>query len=423
MSTASDFLRVGLALALLSVPVARADIEALSDDELSGISGQALVMMRKTPGTGVSAGSTFYRVGLDATLDLNLNIAKLQLGCGGINGPGQCDIDIDNLSLFGGTGPGSDLRLTRPFIELAFKNDGNGAQRQLAGIRFSAQNMLGVMQAGQNTAQPNGINTFSGYMNLASATGTATIDGRNITYGDTGLALQGNMLGCLLFVCLPGVFVSTDYSLNTQTVSAPFATNPTVISGTRLTSANLTGTAPVPTIGFSGQMASTAFLGPFPLIGYVPISLNNPVDGIITNLTADVVISEKLGFVHRIPINNPFSLSLQKESVLWPGAEAVAQRGWWMALSGTIDIGNVTPTNTIPLDNQVARAVLEKVNAYLQANPLTLSDAALLGALFSAPINVGNVDLTGERVTMPLVDLQLASQGTVANCYGSARFC
>ncbi len=34
-------------------------------------------------------------------MELNANIKKLQLGCGGANGLGACDIDIDHISLSG----------------------------------------------------------------------------------------------------------------------------------------------------------------------------------------------------------------------------------------------------------------------------------------------------------------------------------
>ena len=42
----------------------------------------------------------FYKLGLEAELEINANIRKLQLGCGGVNGAG-CDIDFDNVSLSG----------------------------------------------------------------------------------------------------------------------------------------------------------------------------------------------------------------------------------------------------------------------------------------------------------------------------------
>ena len=78
---------------------------------MRGITGKGLIVSDKISGSGLAnpnAYSTpfeFYRIGLDGELQLNLNVSKLQLGCGGINdhlsGHAGCDIDIDYLSLMG----------------------------------------------------------------------------------------------------------------------------------------------------------------------------------------------------------------------------------------------------------------------------------------------------------------------------------
>ena len=84
--------------------LAVAGMVELSDADMSNEVGQALLGMSYTAPSGASGGVTdygYYKVGLEAKMELNLNIRSLQLGCGGRNGPGQCDIDIDNLSLSG----------------------------------------------------------------------------------------------------------------------------------------------------------------------------------------------------------------------------------------------------------------------------------------------------------------------------------
>ena len=78
----------------------------LNDAELSDVSGQALMSLSYiAPNDSINnmqgQDVGFYKLGLEAELDLNANIKKLQLGCGGVNGAGGCDIDIDNLSLSG----------------------------------------------------------------------------------------------------------------------------------------------------------------------------------------------------------------------------------------------------------------------------------------------------------------------------------
>ena len=49
----------------------------MRDAELSDVSGQALMQMGKTE----TGGLAFYKAGLDAEVELNMNIEKLQLGC------------------------------------------------------------------------------------------------------------------------------------------------------------------------------------------------------------------------------------------------------------------------------------------------------------------------------------------------------
>ncbi|MCU4437703.1 hypothetical protein KTH93_19815, partial [Acinetobacter bereziniae] len=88
-----------------------ATLQPLSDQQLSETTGQALMSLTYTAPTdannleskrdGGVKNIGFYKLGLEADLELNANIKKLQLGCGGVNGAGNCDIDIDNLSLSG----------------------------------------------------------------------------------------------------------------------------------------------------------------------------------------------------------------------------------------------------------------------------------------------------------------------------------
>ena len=144
-------------------------LEELGDQQLSEVTGQALLQMGKTE----ESGFTFYKAGLDAELELNLNIAKLQLGCGGANGPG-CDIDIDHLSLSGDCAnrPDCSALMVRPFFEFAIKNDDSRTLREISGIRLSSEQAFGMLTAGlENSATPNGINSLSGYMTAQSGQG------------------------------------------------------------------------------------------------------------------------------------------------------------------------------------------------------------------------------------------------------------
>lgn len=148
---------------------------------------------------GDRTGFSYYRMGIDGKLDFNANISKLQLGCGGVNnlltGPG-CDIDIDYVSFMGinadGNAPGiagSPFQMTRPFVEIAFKNENNPAKREMVGFRLGAQSINGALGLGREyavgetnlerggicgsgTSGPGlaachaGINSVSGYLGL-----------------------------------------------------------------------------------------------------------------------------------------------------------------------------------------------------------------------------------------------------------------
>ncbi|MEG2446824.1 MAG: hypothetical protein RSA22_11910, partial [Acinetobacter sp.] len=147
-------------------------LHSLSDSELSAATGQALMSMSYIAPNDVanleknrSGGDTsigFYKLGMEAELELNLNVKKLQLGCGGRNGPG-CDIDLDNVSLSGnptlvGTDynsatnrenrVGSSAKLTNPFIEFAIKDPGSASTRQMVGFRVSSEKAQGLLTIG-----------------------------------------------------------------------------------------------------------------------------------------------------------------------------------------------------------------------------------------------------------------------------------
>ena len=227
-----------LASCLLAITTSGAwanGLVSMSDEELSSAQGQALISMAYTAptGDGTGAGSTnnylnygYYKLGLEAKMELNANIRSLQLGCGGRNGPDNCDIDIENLSLSGpadgsinnkaridqlkaitnrttaqqteldgliaiqGTPTWSQGRantsavLTNPFIEFAVKNPTSAATREVVGFRLSAENILGHMSAGTiNDKDPatekstgGGINSFSGYLQVATTPVNAFTD-------------------------------------------------------------------------------------------------------------------------------------------------------------------------------------------------------------------------------------------------------
>ncbi|RYZ98100.1 MAG: hypothetical protein EOP47_20135, partial [Sphingobacteriaceae bacterium] len=161
---------------------ATSEMTALSDNELAAESGQALfnmsfiapndasnLMKGKTIGGAAAGNIGFYKLGLEAELELNANIRNLQLGCGGINGADACDIDIKNLALsglpdsydssgnpvFNNGRPSTSAKLTNPFMEFAIKDPEKASTREVLGFRASAEKISALLTAGlSNNATP-----------------------------------------------------------------------------------------------------------------------------------------------------------------------------------------------------------------------------------------------------------------------------
>ena len=194
--------RLALPVLLLATVTAQAKLESLSETEMAAHTGQALFSMGYL---GPSASGNpnndvgFYKLGLQAQLDLNVNVAKLKLGCDTPTSSGTaCDIDVDQVALTGmvplpdkygrgnaDTGPASDFVLNNPFIELAIKSPANAAQRRMVGFRLGAESAWGYFSAGQpprradgtidadnksvmeNPNNHTGVNSISGHLNIA----------------------------------------------------------------------------------------------------------------------------------------------------------------------------------------------------------------------------------------------------------------
>lgn len=395
-------------------------LQELADSDLSEVTGQALIQMGKTPGA-IGSDLTFYKGGLDAQIELNMNIEKLQLGCtaSAINGQ-HCDIDIDNLSLSGNSWsvgrPEAAALLSRPFFEFAVKNDDDKTLREVVGVRFSAEHTEGMLTFGtENSSTPNGINSFSGYMDIMQASGYGDILPIDISYGcsqsenpvsncgsfidPATMRLNGTGVDCTVVRCTvatntamvgtlciyvvfqaecgsgrytgnPGntQYSSTDYKLplaanGTTTYpviggSCPpnkvcFTTDATTVSGKRMTSVPLTGNANVPTVSFNCGSACA-----YAETSYLGINLNARISGSMSGLKATTPIVEALGMIHKLSVSTPFSLSFQGQDVLWPDANAVAEEGWWMAFNDPIDLGSVSTSKPLAFTPEVLQQAL-----------------------------------------------------------------
>ncbi|MNR83094.1 hypothetical protein D3C72_138650 [compost metagenome] len=413
---------------------------ALNDEELSEVEGQSLMNLEFQQGTNTTdaQGKTynqsnigFYKLALSAELELNANIKKLQLGCGGDNNSiraNSCDIDIDHIGLSGlpdDPNYTSDQRaatsalITNPFIQFAIKNPTSAATREVLGFRVSAEKIKGLMTLGtnndvdaNNSAIPNGINTFSGYMKTKTASGTAVTAARNMTYADTGLAIKGKVTATILGIPTDLDYTSNNYNLTLSSTSAPFTINSTIVSGTRMKDVTLKGTGTVGRIDFSGPLTATV-LG---------LPLNKNVTGNITGLKTDITVNQSLGLIHALYLNNPASLSLQSQDILWTGAAVGANKGWWLAMEDEVELGSLSPTTKVAITNEVLKQTIAGINKDLTEHPRPCGDI-LFGCAIGSDLAVGNVPMNSTTLDFPLTNLSLQGQNFRSNCYGGLKFC
>ncbi|GMA11233.1 hypothetical protein GCM10025882_16580 [Acinetobacter gyllenbergii] len=439
----------------------------MTDSELSATTGQALMSLsyispndlanQETHRLGGDKSIGFYKLGLEAEMELNVNIKKLQLGCGGVNGPGGCDIDIDYLSLSGlgnsatsnsdsaadrAARAGSSAVLTNPFIEFAIKNPDKASTRQVVGLNLSAEKALGLITFGlENGAQKSGINSLSGYMQIAATTGIANVNGfgTSLVSGEAGKgtlkqsdgydAISGEV--CCTLVGLGNIpFTTTNYNLNlrdkasgSNTLKGDLILGQQPIEGKRITNAPLKATAYVRDISLTGTIDATARA-----LGFINVPLTGKnVTGTIENLTVDVAINENLGYFHKASLNGTAaSLSLQSQNIQWTNNNSISQSGWWLEFTNPIDIGFIEPALSVDIPKATLNEAFRQVSAFLKTKEgrIQCGDNLASECLFGSDIPVGTVDLQyATRPQMGLTDLELATQKFTPNCYGTLKFC
>jgi len=174
------------AFSLLAAGNASAQMRALSDSEMSTVSGQGLFTVSNTSYNGFD----FTRIGLDADVTLNANLANLRLGeynYGPRNGNGA-DLDISALR-FGRSDGGEAARLvqiTNPYFEFVYRNTGTAGQREVVGMRLGFDGIAGDI--GMKIA------SLSGAMRI-DAGASGIIDSLNDAGG--GKRWDGTCNGCL----------------------------------------------------------------------------------------------------------------------------------------------------------------------------------------------------------------------------------
>lgn len=453
--------------------------KSLSDTELAKVDGQALLNFSKDAYSYTTAGSetvNFFKLGLDAEMELNTNIKSLQLGCGGVNGAGGCDIDISNLALsglptsydslgnpvFANDRASTSAKITNPFVEFAIKNNDKASTREIVGFRLGAQEILGLLTTGiANTQSPtDGIQSFSGYMKIADTTGST-----NTAAAKFGKAANQQISG-VLDIALFGEHGFTSDPLNSATtgITVPQLNNVKfnvpgfTVSGNRQTKASATNImVAIPVIPLAkGTAADNANYEVYnglnttqfdndqllvdinPCVGLGPLCLVSTSKfkmgegSKLTNLNMNVTFNQLLSMVHNVPLTGSGGyLALQQLALHWPGADAadVAQRGWWMSFADPVQLGQLNVAGAVDISAvlpQVAQNITNSLGQPDMKIPIDLGDS--IKALVNTPIvktleiNVGPWTQANPS-TLTLNNQILKNQEVTSNCYGGLKFC
>lgn len=324
----------GLVIAwMLSVASTGRAMEAVSDEELAGITGQQALFWSDLIAPSGAAGSptdfTFYRSGLNVDMAMNLNIDRLQLGCGGTNEnliANACDLDLDYVRFMGrnGDAPGdpvtSDFVVRRPYVEFAVRNADSKTRRDIVGMKIGFETADGMLGIGRLYGNGQVNLEHGGTCDTAAGNGNAALachSGINRISGNLNLELSANILAGTILgdqrICFGNTstadHANCDGNPNNNSngdIQDPYFQN---VRGTRMNAVIL---ANIPAYVYGGSLSGT---------------------------TAAADLKENLRFIHQVLLDSgkssDFFLSLQREQVSYPtfnksGYAVVANTGWWM---------------------------------------------------------------------------------------------
>jgi len=391
-----------------------------------------------------SANFDFYRMGLDVKMGLNMNMAKFQLGCGGVNDllttSPACDIDIDYLSFMGVNDDGdfpslagadSTFELIRPYVELAIKNDDSPTLREVVGLKVGGQRINGALSIGRDyTGVGKPSEGFTGpgpegpgmlfnqetgaTCNPGATTGSGVVgchSGINSVSGFLSLELSAAMraratlagfIGADLDTCF-GRMNPAQYGCNANTTPFLVEAGGTRMSQLHVAAARLN----VNDIDLGCNIFNFLVCSPAQLIA------NTIVDEGYGQLVVD------LKQVHYLlmPDTENFFISAQRERVSWP------------------NYSKALPPSNIPYDicNPAYGQTTSRCGSAYSSTAntgwwLNAPGAKILNINPPDRLNVGNlsvgdvISLLGPEgrllISTPKVDLP-----RVGNCYGSAVFC
>lgn len=384
---------VALVVMACSLPV-NAAMTSLEDTKLADYTGQAFFQADKQTVNGF----TFYKAGLDATLELNANVKNLELGRTGAGN--NVDLWAENVALgctadnLGNCVDSSvatqlrDFVLERPYFEFAIENDSSVTNRSVVGVRFGAESAEGPFSIGQ-------FKVYSGYLTATSNielqeqgkgrnpddvaitcgpstgpcpnSGTAWNDGVN-TFGlEEPLRSLGlnNDQACVLSICAQFRDLTVSFDAvqrnNLPVLLQGKRQTLAYISGANFNSAveQLTGTLNIERSNSALSAGLINFILPI-----IEGQANNKIKGqLYTNLGLAATygawnnsgtqqaaleayqIPYHVSNLHQVEVSSPlFGLSFQQKNVRYPGYAADMPVGWSMYLPDAFTLTVSQPT-------------------------------------------------------------------------------
>ncbi|KQW88610.1 hypothetical protein ASC94_24730 [Massilia sp. Root418] len=172
----------------------RAQMQPLTEDELSRTRGQGLIAMSNTS----LGGYDFSRIALDADVTLSANFRTMRLGEYSYAARNGLGADIDMPLLQFGRSDGTDaqrlVRITNPYMEFVYKPNVDGGAREVVGMRFGFDGISGDVGLK--------INSLSGSLRVAAN----APDGSGLLLDSRSDALGGKRWdGACTAPCLPMV--------------------------------------------------------------------------------------------------------------------------------------------------------------------------------------------------------------------------
>ena len=440
---------------LCSVSIAHAALQEMDDKHLAQVTGQngSLFLsdhiganeLEGQQGPGSPTDFDFYRMGMDVKLNLNMNIAKFQLGCGGVNDllttSPACDIDIDYLSFMGINndgdfpsldGPDSAFELIRPYVELAIKNDDTATFREVVGLKVGGQRINGALTMGRDytgagkasegytgpgleSLNPLINQEHGGTCNPSATTGQSVVNchsGINSVSGFLSLELSAairararlaGLYDADLDTCF-GRMSPSQYGCNSSTT--PFLVD---AGGTRMQQLHVAAAK----LTIDDINLNCFFLD------LVCLGAQEIGDFIINEGYGQLVIDMRQVHYLLTPNTENFFISVQREPVAWPNYSKS------LPLSNVLFDACNPAYGQIPSNGRCGSAYSPTANTGWWLNA---PGAKLLNINPPDRINVGDVSL-GTAISLlgpegqliinnPKVDLP-----RVSNCYGSAVFC